>query len=108
MLSLVLEREGFGESRRRWIRGCLSNSHFFELVTGAPREWFNSSRGLYHGDPSSPFLFTLVVDELEVGGWVVESVMVGREEIQVSHLKFGDNTILFLDADVHKTLISRF
>lgn len=81
MFSLVLEREGFGESRRRWIRGCFLNLYFFEFVIGVSREWFNSFRGLYYGDLLLFFFFIFVVDELEVGGWVVESVMVGREEI---------------------------
>ena len=104
-LDYVLERKGFGEKWRGWMRGCLRSMNFAVMVNGRPRGWFEASRGLRQGDPLSPFLFTLVVDVLsrlvskaEERG-IIRGFEVGRERVKISHLQFADDTILFLDAD---------
>ena len=57
----VLERKGFKDRWRRWIRGCLSSVKFSVLVNGFEGN-LGASRGLRQGDPLFPFLFTMVVD----------------------------------------------
>ena len=52
-----------------------------------------------------PFLFTMVVDVLarfidkakECN--VVQGFIVGRDRVEVSHLQFADDTLLFMEAD---------
>lgn len=66
---------------------------------------FKASRGLWQGEPLSSFLFRLVVDIL--GSLIaktrdrglVEGFLVGKEKVQISHLQFVDDTILFSSED---------
>lgn len=77
---------------------CLSSSSFPIMVNGMPRARFGVSRGLRHGNPLSPFFFTLVVDvfsrtmDKAVRNNIVEDFKVGGEEILVSYLQFGNDT----------------
>ena len=54
-LDHVLQRKGFSQKWRSWMRGCLSSSSFAILVNGNAKGWVKASRGLRQGDPLSPF-----------------------------------------------------
>ncbi|RVW15777.1 LINE-1 retrotransposable element ORF2 protein [Vitis vinifera] len=105
-LDHVLQRKGFSQKWRSWIRGCLSSSSFAILVNGNAKGWVKASRGLRQGDPLSPFLFTLVADVLsrmlfraeETG--LTEGFSVGRDRTRVSLLQFADDTIFFSKASM--------
>ena len=83
------------------MRGCLSTVSFAVLVNGNAKGWVKAFRGLRHGDPLSPFLFTLVADVLskmllrEEERNSLEGFRVGRNKTKVSHLQFADDTIFF-------------
>ncbi|XP_015966777.2 uncharacterized protein LOC107490518 [Arachis duranensis] len=68
-------------------------------------------RGLRQGDPLSPFLLVLVVDVLHrmMGEAVrndrISSLLVGRDNIELSHLQFADDTILFCPQET-ETLVN--
>ena len=104
-LDFVLEKKGFGSRWRKWINGCLNTTNFSILINGRPRGKFGATRGLRQGDPLSPFLFILVVDVLsrltekakECG--IIEGLAVGRENVEITHLQFADDTIFFLKDD---------
>jgi len=82
--------------------GCLDHPHFSVMINGSSKGFFPSSRGLRQGDPLSPFLFTLVVDEFSA----LRSKAIEKEIIKgfnsnssgflVSHLQFANDTSCFI------------
>jgi len=61
-LIYMLQRCGFGERWREWIKFCFSTVKFFILVNGVPFGFFQSSRGIRQSDPLSPLLFVVVME----------------------------------------------
>jgi len=63
-------------------------------------------RGLRQGDPLSPFLFVIVAEVLnrmliqahKLGQ--LRGLKVGAKEVQLTHLQFADDTLLFCEAEV--------
>jgi hypothetical protein len=106
-LLYLLQRCGFGEKWRAWIRFCISTVRFSILVNGTPSGFFTSSRGLRQRDPLSPLLFVVVMEALsrmlvvalEQGS--MTGFAVGHREseaIIVNHLLFADDTLILCGA----------
>ena len=98
----VLEKKGFGERWRKWMKGCLSSSNFSIMIHGRPKGNFNASGGIRQGDPLSPFIFVLVADVLNRlvekarDVQLIEGFEIGRDTVKVSRLQFANDTIFFL------------
>ncbi|KAL6345748.1 hypothetical protein AAG906_017492 [Vitis piasezkii] len=106
-LLTVLEKMGFGERWHRWIKWCLSTARFSVMVNGSPTGFFQSSRSLRQGDPLSPYLFIVVMEVFSCmlkkavsGGFLSPCSVRGRggEGVQVSHLLFLDDMLIFCEA----------
>ena len=106
-LMRVLLKLGFGSRRMEWIWRCISTAKFSVLVNGVPVGFFSSSKGLRQGDPLSPYHFVLGMEVLSAlirrvveGGFISGCRLRGREgmEMNVSHLLFADDTIIFCEA----------
>ncbi|XP_016192516.1 uncharacterized protein LOC107633394 [Arachis ipaensis] len=96
---------GFGRRWRAWVMECVTTALMSVLINGSPTKPFKMERGLRQGDPLSPFLFVLVVDVLHrmIGEAVrngrISPLLVGRYSVELSHLQFADDTILFCPPD---------
>ena len=51
----VLERMGFGDSWRLWIRCCLQTATMSILINGSPSKPFNMEKGLRQRQPVVSF-----------------------------------------------------
>nr|XP_025703114.1 uncharacterized protein LOC112803876 [Arachis hypogaea] len=75
------------------------------LINGSPSKPFKIERDLQQGDPLSPFLFVLAVDVLHrmireaVWNRRITPLLVERDNIELSHLQFVDDTILFYPSE---------
>ena len=114
-LMYMLQRCGFSEKWRKWIRYCISTIKFSILINGSPSNFFGSSKRLQQGDPLSPLLFDIVMKalsrKLEVAasarqflGFSVGST--ASPSVMVSHLLCADDTLIFCDAESYQ--ITRF
>ncbi|XP_016207262.1 uncharacterized protein LOC107647723 [Arachis ipaensis] len=71
------------------------------LINGSPSKPFKMEKSFQQDDPLSLFLFILVVDVLHrmleeaVRNGRLSPLLVGRDHIELSHLQFADDTILF-------------
>ena len=76
------------------------------LVNVTPTNFFSTYRGLRQGDPLSPYLFVLImkafnglIAKAKEGGFIRGFKVVGRgrEGVNVSHLLFTNDTLLFCE-----------
>ncbi|XP_015953797.1 uncharacterized protein LOC107478164 [Arachis duranensis] len=97
----VLEKTGFGSTWRTLVKECIRSASISILVNGLPIKAFKMERELCQGDSLSPFLFVLVVDVLNrmigeaVRNGQISPLLVGWDDIELSHLQFVDGTLLF-------------
>ncbi|XP_057747711.1 uncharacterized protein LOC130966909 [Arachis stenosperma] len=100
-ISMIGWKMGFGRTWRAWVRECVRSTSISILFNRSPSKPFKMDGGLCQGDSLSPFLFVLVVDVLNMmigeavrNGWI-SALLVGRDNIELSHLQFADDTIFF-------------
>ena len=80
---------------------CYIFIHVVHSCDGSPSTPFNLKRGLRQGDPLSPFLFIMVALVLnalllrakDIG--IIQGVKVRRNKVDISHLQFTDDTLIF-------------
>ena len=97
----VLANMDFGEKWRRWVNYCISTTSMSILINDFPVAPFKMRKGLRLGDPLSPFLFVLaanvfnkMVGRVKEFG-LVEGICIGNDRVELSHLQFADNTLVF-------------
>jgi hypothetical protein len=106
-LLYMLKRCSFGDKWVSWISHCISSARHSVLVNGSLPGFFNSSRGLKQGDPLSPLLFIVVMEALSkiLSGAVdcgrLSGFSVGSRPtvINISHLLFADDILVFCEAN---------
>ena len=111
----VMQKMGFGTRWMEWMWRCISTAKFSVLVR-VPVGFFSSSKGLRQGDPLSPYLFVMGMEVLSalirraVDGGFISGCRIrgrGRTEMNISHLLFADDTIVFCEAKKeHLTYLS--
>lgn len=105
-LESILTNFGFHHIMVKWIMTCLSTSSFSICVNGSSYGYFSGARGLRQGDPISPYLFTLVMEVLNL--LMIKNTNEGSgfryhygcKELQITHLCFADNLMMFCHGDL--------
>lgn len=104
-LVFVLSSMGFSWKWCLWMFACRSSAIFFVLINGSSKGFFKSSRGIRQGDPLSPTLFIMVVESLSLliskaaDFNLIHSFRIGASSLQIHHLQFMDNSIIFCEAN---------
>lgn len=96
---------GFHYRMVNWIMACISSPSFSIMVNGEVHGYFQGKRGLRQGDPLSPYLFTLVMEVLNLMVsrriQVVENFKFHRwcESLRITHLCFADDLLMFCSGE---------
>ncbi|GKF91338.1 putative RNA-directed DNA polymerase, eukaryota, reverse transcriptase zinc-binding domain protein, partial [Tanacetum coccineum] len=73
---------------------------YFVLVNGSPSSEFPINRGLRPGDPLSPFLFLIIMEDLHlalkdaVDAGLICGAKVGDSGLNISHLFYADDVVI--------------
>ena len=90
---------------------CISSVKFSILVNGTLKGFFNSSQGIWQGDPLSPLLFVLVMEALSrmvnatiEHGLLTSFPMGGRvfSDLVVYYSQFADETLIFYEGHLEQ------
>jgi len=103
-LNFCLQDFGFPDVTIKLIMHCVSSSTYSILWNGNKMPTFKPSHGLRQGDPLSPYLFILCMEKLYLAinnavfqrEW--EPIQIKSTGLQVSHLLFADDVLLFIKA----------
>jgi hypothetical protein len=105
-LDYMLQRFGFSQKWRAWMRACVCTGNMSVLVNGSPTGEISIKRDLKQGDPLIQLLFLLVAEGL---GSLMRKVVeqnrfkpfwVGGEEVPISILQYADDTLCISEATV--------
>lgn len=81
------------------------------LVNGAPTSEFQMGRGVRQGDPLSSFLFLIVAEGIndvikeDLDNGVCKGIVVGSEEVRISHFQFADDSLFFEEWNLKNLII---
>ena len=100
-INKVLQAFHFPQHFTKFITSCISTTSISISVNGSKMDSFLPSRGIRQGDPLSPYLFILCMEFLTHliegkcvdGSWI--PLKASRGNIQISHLIFADDLILY-------------
>ncbi|GMI87152.1 hypothetical protein HRI_002384500 [Hibiscus trionum] len=103
-LDLMLTKFGFGDRWRKWLQSCISTASISILINGSPTDNFRIQRGLRQGCPLSPLIYNIVAEGLSLvlakasKARFFSGVKIGSEDLEVTHLQFADDLIIFSGA----------
>ena len=107
-LEKLMEKLGFPTRWISLISSCIRSVSFSILVNGESHGYFKPNRGLWQGDPLSPYLFLLcaeglhsLIQQAKLSG-SIKGVSLSSASPKVSHLFFADDSLLFCRATTHE------
>ncbi|GKA73603.1 RNA-directed DNA polymerase, eukaryota, reverse transcriptase zinc-binding domain protein [Tanacetum coccineum] len=104
-LEVVLKGFGFHKKMVKWIMVCVTSTSFSIAVNGESCGYFKGGRGLRQGDPISLYLFTLVMEilnllmirKIEHNG--LFQYHFGCKQLKITHVCFADDLLMFCHGD---------
>ncbi|GJY32208.1 RNA-directed DNA polymerase, eukaryota, reverse transcriptase zinc-binding domain protein [Tanacetum coccineum] len=96
-----------------WIMTCISTPKFTICVNGERYGYFKGGRGLRQGDPISPYIFTMVMEMVNL---IVKNEIMKNNtfkyhfscrQLKITHLCFSDDLIMFSHEDKGSVTILR-
>nr|GEW30501.1 hypothetical protein [Tanacetum cinerariifolium] len=96
---------GLHETMVDWIMTYITSASFFIFVNGEVCGFFKGSRGLRQGDPVSPYLFTIVMDVLnmilvkEIREFGKFKYHYGCKELKLTHMCFAEDLLVLCNGD---------
>ncbi|GJY29441.1 RNA-directed DNA polymerase, eukaryota, reverse transcriptase zinc-binding domain protein [Tanacetum coccineum] len=110
----IMGRFGFPSKMIGWIMTCISTPKFTICVNGERYGYFKGRRGLRQGDSISPYIFTMVMEMLNL---IVKNEIrknntfkyhFGCRQLKITHLCFADDLIICLNKDAKREISSIF
>ncbi|GKA57402.1 RNA-directed DNA polymerase, eukaryota, reverse transcriptase zinc-binding domain protein [Tanacetum coccineum] len=101
----MLRRFGFPCKMVNWIMTCIATLKFTICVNGERHGHFKRGRGLRQGGPISPYIFTMVIEMLNL---IVKDEIrknkdfkyhFGCKQLKITHLCFADDLIMLCHGD---------
>ncbi|GJT75531.1 RNA-directed DNA polymerase, eukaryota, reverse transcriptase zinc-binding domain protein [Tanacetum coccineum] len=110
-LKFILKFFGFHDVMINWIMVCLTTASFSVCINGVAHGFFKAGRGLMQGDPISPYLFTLVMEVLNL--MVKRHVKAegrfkyhwGCKELKITNLCFADDLLMLCHGDLYSASV---
>ena len=106
-LEAIMSRLGFCDRFIWLIMKCVTSVRISVKVNGTLLPFFQPTRGLRQGDPSSPFLFLICAEGFTSlmnnfgGPHIDRGIRVSTRSPWVNHLLFADDSLIFLGAQLH-------
>nr|GEU63311.1 hypothetical protein [Tanacetum cinerariifolium] len=112
-LRIILSQFGFHDTMISWIMTCLTTASFSLCINGDVHGFFKSKKGLRQGDLISPYLFTLVMELLNL--MIKRQISIdkrfkfhiGCKSLGLTHLCFADDLLLLCHGDLILVCILR-
>nr|GEV51068.1 hypothetical protein [Tanacetum cinerariifolium] len=73
-LGCILKYFGFPPAMITWVMACVTSASFSLSINRDIHGYFHGKRGLYQGDPLSPYLFTSVMEELDSAKLIMDAL----------------------------------
>lgn len=90
---------------RQWLRVCVCTSSFTLGYNGTVNGYFKGRRGLRQGDPMSPYLFVMAMNNLSL--MLNKAAREGNlnyhqhcAKTKLTHLSFADDLLIFIDGSL--------
>ncbi|GKF92209.1 putative reverse transcriptase domain, reverse transcriptase zinc-binding domain protein [Tanacetum coccineum] len=106
-LEAILRGFGFPCKFIQWVMVCVRTIAFLVSLNGGRYGYFKGGRGLRQGDPISPYLFTIVMEilnltlERKINQTKMFTYHQGCDELRITSLCFADDLLILSNGDVN-------